>query len=79
MRLCVGQDEAVRMLADGHRASWKDEETEHAFVDRLRDCHRDVIAAIELIKKELDNLEKECRKYGKVIKEQQIVGQSKAL
>ena len=79
LRLCVGQDEAVRMLAGEHQASWKDEEIERAFVDRLGDCHRDVIAAIELIKKELGNLERECNKYGKAIKEQQVVNQPRAI
>ena len=75
LRLCVGQDEAVRMIADAHHASWEDEGIERSFVNRLGDCHREVIAAIELIEKELSNLEKECNEYGKVAKEQQTVGQ----
>jgi hypothetical protein len=75
LRLCVGQDEAVRMIADAHHASWEDEGIERSFVNRLGDCHREVIAAIELIEKELSNLEKECNDYGKVAKEQQTVGQ----
>lgn len=75
LRLCVGHDEAVRMIADAHHASWKDGGIERSIVNRLEDCYREIIAAIELIEKELSNLEKQCNEYRKVAKGQQTVGQ----
>jgi hypothetical protein len=77
LRLCVAQDEAVRMLADAQHPSWKDAAVECWFVDRLGDCRPEVFAAIELINKELGKLEKECSEYAETVGEQQMVGNSR--
>lgn len=71
--LCVGQEEAGRMLEDSKHPSWTDPTIGRAFATQLGDIWDAFVDSLHLINDRLKDLETECQRFEDVIDESQGV------
>jgi hypothetical protein len=70
--VCVGHEEAERMLEDPEHSSWTDPIVERAFARRLGNCLNVLIDCLHLINNQLTKLENECQRFEDVNCELQV-------